>query len=153
MGFVGFALLVGAVAGLATSQGVRAWYPSLTAPPGTPPNWAFPVAWTALYVLMGVAAWRVWQVAPRPGAYPALRLWGWQLLVNATWSPVFFVDHAIGAGLLICLLLFALVVATVVAFARQDRLAALLLAPYPFWVAYATWLNAGFWWLNSRPFP
>jgi tryptophan-rich sensory protein len=153
MGFVGFTLLVGVTAGLATSQGVRLWYPSLTPPPGTPPNLAFPIAWTTLYVLMGIAAWRVWQVAPRPASYPALRLWGWQLLVNAAWSPTFFVGHAIGAGLLICLLLLVLVIATLVAFARQDRLAAILLAPYPIWVAYATWLNAGFWWLNGRPFP
>ena len=153
MGFVGFALLVGATAGIATSHGVRIWYPSLTAPPGTPPNALFPVAWTALYLLMGVAAWRVWHVASRPGAFAALRLWGWQLLANALWSPVFFGLHAIGAALLLCLVLLCLVLATLAAFARRDRLAGLLLAPYPLWVAYAVWLNAGFWWLNGRPFP
>lgn len=168
VGFVGFALLVGATAGVATSHGVRLWYPSLTRPPGTPPNAAFPIAWGVLYVLMGVAAWRVWRAVPDPGiphagipqagipgpgAQPALRLWGWQLLVNAAWSPVFFGLHAIGAALLVCLLLLALVAATWRAFARRDRLAGWLLAPYPLWVAYATWLNAGFWWLNGRPFP
>ncbi len=153
VGFVGLTLLVGITAGVATSAGVRVWYPSLIAPPGTPPNAAFPVVWTALYVLMGVAAWRIWQFAPRPGAYASLRLWGWQLLVNAAWSPAFFSLHAIGAALCICLLLLVLVVATVAAFARRDRLAGLLLAPYPLWVAYAIWLNAGFWWLNGRHFP
>lgn len=153
VGFVGLALLVGATAGIATSQGVRVWYPSLTPPWGTPPNAAFPIVWTTLYVLMGVAAWRIWQAAPRPGAYAALRLWGWQLLINAAWPPAFFALHAIGAALLICLALLALVIATVAAFARRDRLAGLLLAPYPLWVAYAIWLNAGFWWLNGRHFP
>ncbi len=153
MGFVGFALLVGATAAMATQEGVRLWYPSLTAPPGTPPDAAFPVVWTGLYVLMGVAAWRIWHVAPRPAAFAALRLWGWQLLANAAWSPVFFGLHAIGAALLVLLLLLVLVVATLLAFARRDSLAGLLLAPYPVWVAYAAWLNAGFWWLNGRPFP
>lgn len=102
---------------------------------------------------MGVAAWRIWSVAPRPDAFAALRLWGWQLLVNAAWSPIFFALHALGAALAMSLVLFALVVATLLAFLRRDRVAGLLLTPYPVWLAYAIWLNAGLWWLNGRPFP
>lgn len=147
------ALLVGASAWAATGAGARLWYPSLTPPPGTPADDAFSIICAALYILMGVAAWRVWAVAAHPGAYAALRLWGWQLLANAAWSPVFFGLHAVGVALVLALGLFALVIATLLAFARRDRIAALLFAPYPIWLAYAAWLNAGLWWLNGRPFP
>lgn len=121
------------------------WYLSLTAPPGTPPSWLFAPIWTVLYLLMGVAAWLVWC---QPGHRRALLLWGWQLLLNAIWNPVFFGLHAPGAALAIILALVMLLGVTIVAFARVSRPAALLLLPYFAWACYASYLNAGFWWLN-----
>jgi tryptophan-rich sensory protein len=144
-GLVGLCLLVGAVSGIITAGNVRTWYPTLARPPGTPPDWVFGPVWTTLYVLMGVAAWRVW----RRGDYEALRLWGWQLLVNAFWTPVFFAVHSPGMALVVILGLLLLVALTAYTFARADRLAGLMFVPYLGWVCYATYLNAGFWWLNG----
>ena len=130
---------------------VRTWYLTLLRPPGTPPNAVFGPVWIVLYLAMAVAAWRVWArvdatVAP---AYRALRLWGWQLLLNAFWTPAFFGLHSISAALVIILLLVAAVAVTIRAFARVDRVAAWMMVPYLLWTAYAAYLTAGFWMLNA----
>jgi len=152
IGLVGLCLLTGAVSGKLTADNVASWYGTLARPPGSPPNWVFGPVWTTLYVIMGVAAWRVWRhvanIGERPLAYDALMLWGWQLAVNALWPAIFFGLHAPGAALLVILVLLALIALTIRAFARIDRPAAALLLPYLAWSSYATYLNAGFWWLN-----
>ncbi len=152
VGFVGLSLLVGVVGGIVTAPAVRGWYLSLTRPPGTPPDWVFAPVWTVLYVLIGVAALLVWKRASSPAtarrARSALRLWGWQLLVNAAWSPAFFALHSVAAAFVILLLLLGLIVLTLRAFVRIQPVAGVLLLPYLAWVCYATYLNAGFWLLN-----
>jgi tryptophan-rich sensory protein len=146
VGFVGLCLLVAAADGGVTSLSLRTWYPSLTLPPGTPPNWVFGPVWGVLDVLVGVAGWLVWR---RCGASRPVRLWGWQLLFNALWTPAFFGlrSPAIAFGILVILLV--LIVMTVHAFARVRRVSAWLMAPYLAWTAYATYLNAGILWLNG----
>lgn len=149
--FVGLCLLVGAAGGAVTAPAVRGWYLSLMRPPGTPPDWLFAPVWTTLYVLMGVAAWLVWRVTRGDmlvRGQTALRLWGWQLLANAVWSPVFFALHSTGAALAIILAMLILIALTLRAFLRIEPWAGALLVPYLAWVGYATYLNAGFWWLN-----
>ncbi len=145
LGFVGLCLLVGAVSGAVTSAGVATWYTTLQAPPGTPPNQVFAPVWTLLFIMMGVAAWLVWR---RPLHRRALRLWGWQLAVNAAWSQAFFGLHSPALGLAVILVLLPLIALTIRAFARVHALAAALLLPYIVWASYATYLNLGFWWLN-----
>jgi len=149
IGFVGLCLLVGAAGGAITAPAVRGWYLSLSRPPGTPPDFVFGPVWTTLYVAMGVAAWLVWRQGHNERIRAALRLWGWQLAMNALWSPVFFGLHRPGAALLVLLGLLGLIVATLRMFLRINAWAALLLAPYLAWVCYATYLNTGFWWLND----
>ena len=87
VGFIGLCLLVGVVDGSMTARAIHTWYARLHAPPGTPPNWVFAPIWTALYLMIGTAAWLVWR---RIGAARPLRLWGWQLAANALWAPFFF---------------------------------------------------------------
>jgi benzodiazapine receptor len=152
VGFVGLALLVGAADGTATAAATRAWYLSLTPPPGAPPLLLFRPVWTLLYLSMGTAAWLVWRhLGPSPaggGKRAALRLWGWQLLLNAAWTPAFFGLHSPGVALLVVLPLLGLIGLTIRAFGRIHRPAALLLLPYALWMCYAGYLNAGFFWLN-----
>jgi benzodiazapine receptor len=153
IGLVGLCLLTGAAAGAVTSGNLVSWFRTLARPPGAPPDWVFAPVWTALYVAMGGAAWLVWRhaavrTAERGRAYDALMLWGWQLAVNALWPAVFFGLHAPGAGLLVISALLALIILTIHSFARIERAAAALLLPYLAWCGYATYLNAGFWWLN-----
>jgi translocator protein len=145
IGFVGLCLLVGAASGGVMAGNGRGWYMSLAHPPGTPPNWLFAPVWIVLYLMIGVSAWLVWR---HVGARPPLRLWGWQLLLNALWTPAFFGLHRPGLALAVILGLLALIVLTTRAFARVDRIAAALMLPYAAWVSYAAYLNAGLWWLN-----
>jgi benzodiazapine receptor len=142
---VGLCLLVGTVSGAVTSNSIRTWYATLVAPPGTPPNWLFAPVWTVLFILMGVSAWLVWC---QPLHRPALRLWGWQLAVNALWSQAFFGLHSTLLGLAVIFPMLLLIALTIRAFNRIHRLAALMLVPYLVWSGYATYLNLGFWWLN-----
>ena len=145
VGFVGLCLLVGAADGSVAAGTSRAWYLSLNHPPGTPPNWVFAAVWTGLYAMIGVSGWLAWRrsVGTRP-----LRLWGWQLAANACWTPAFFGLRSPPLALAVCLVLLVLIVATVRAFLPLRRAAAWLLAPYLGWTIYATYLTAGFWWLN-----
>jgi benzodiazapine receptor len=144
---VGICLLVGAIGGWVTATSVKTWYPTLAKPSFTPPDWIFGPVWTVLYVLMGIAAWRVWRAGSgRAGG--ALALFAVQLAANLGWSIAFFGLRQIGAALVVIVVLEAMILATVVRFGRIDRLAAGLLVPYALWVAFATLLNAAIWRLN-----
>lgn len=122
-------------------------YETLLQPPLSPPPWVFPVVWTLLYILMGVAAARVWTTED-PGREKALTLYGAQLLVNFFWPQIFFNAQRFGLALIWILLLWALVFLTQRSFARLDRTAGLLMLPYLLWVTFAAYLNAGVWILN-----
>jgi tryptophan-rich sensory protein len=144
-GFVGLCLLVGLADGSVVERMSRVWYVSLHRPLGTPPNWVFAPVWTALYVMIGFAGWLTWR---RSASVRPLRLWGWQLAANACWTPAFFALRSPPLAFAVCLVLLALIALTMLAFWRVRRLAAWLMAPYLAWSCFATYLSAGFWWLN-----
>lgn len=154
IGLIGLAVALalclgaGALGGVWTAGGVREWYPALAKPPITPPGWLFGPVWTALYLIMGYAAWRVWRKAGFGGAPAALGLFGIQLALNLAWSYLFFGRHWIETAFVEILVLLAAIVATAAAFARTDRVAAWLMAPYIAWVAFASVLTGWIWVLN-----
>lgn len=125
------------------------WYAGLRKPAWNPPNWIFAPVWTALYTLMAVAAWRVWRRGDGLRGRAALSLFLLQLLCNAVWSWFFFGLHRPALALVDIVLLWLSLLATLVAFGRIDRVAALLLAPYLAWVSFAMALNWALWRLNS----
>lgn len=116
-----------------------AWYRSLRKPWWTPPRAAFPVVWTALYALMGVAAHRVW--AAGGGALP-LGLYAVQLALNLAWSFVFFRFQKLGWALVNVLALWVAVAATTASFYGVDTTAGHMMVPYLAWVTLATALTA-----------
>ncbi|MFP4311631.1 MAG: TspO/MBR family protein [Nitriliruptoraceae bacterium] len=142
VGWVLLALAAGGVGSVLQGGDVAGRYLALERPGWAPPSWAFGVVWPVLYVLIGVAAWRVWRRARdgRAVAVP-LGLWGLQLVLNAVWPWVFFGQEAFTAAIGVIVVLDAVVLATLVAMARVDRVAAWLLAPYLAWLGYATALN------------
>jgi tryptophan-rich sensory protein len=149
LGFLALCLLVGVSAAGITFSNVATWYDMLVHPPLSPPNWLFGPAWTLLYVLMAVSAWLIWrQHEPWRRSRAALTIWALQLAINSAWTPIFFGLHEIAAGLVIVGLLFCAVLLTITRFWPLNRLAGALLLPYLAWVGFATYLNAGFWWLN-----
>ena len=142
---VGFLVLTLAAAFVASRFLPDAWYAALQKPAFNPPNWVFPPAWSVLYVLMAIAAWRVWK---RDGLSAAIVLWVVQLLFNAAWMWLFFGLHRPGVALADIVMLLALIVALTFAFWRRDRWAGGLLVPYVAWVAFAAVLNHALWQLN-----
>lgn len=150
IGFVSLSMLVWGASGAATTSSVRGWYLTLARPPGTPPNWLFGPVWTVLYLTIGVSAWLVWRRIDvgleRKRA--ALRVWGWQLLLNAAWAPAFFGLRSTAWGLMVIVPLLGAILLTIRRFLPLQRWAALLLVPYAVWISYATYLNAALWWLN-----
>jgi translocator protein len=141
-GFLALAFATAGVGSLLQGGDVQGAYLALDRPGWAPPAWLFGPVWTVLYVLIGVAAWRVWDRAGARGGRVALTLWGLQLLLNAAWPGVFFGLGELAWALAVILALDLVVVATLVAFTRHDRVAGALLAPYLGWILFATALNA-----------
>jgi len=141
-------LAAGGVGALATRD-ARDFYAALVKPSWAPPGSLFGPVWTVLYLLMGVAAWLVWRRAGWSGARGALTLFVVQLVVNAAWSWIFFAWRHGSLALADIVVLLALIVATMIAFARVDGRAAVLLLPYLGWVMFATALTYSIW--RSNP--
>lgn len=146
---VAICLLVGFLSGFATQSSVNDWYLTLNKPFFNPPNWVFAPVWSALYVLMGIAAGIVWA----KGYYhiwvkTALYHFVFQLLLNALWSIVFFGLKSPLGALFIIIALNILLVFTFKWFRVVKAAAAYLLLPYMAWVAFASLLNAAIWFLN-----
>lgn len=126
------------------------WYQTLIKPPLTPPGAAFGIAWTFLYAVMALAAWRAWRSpAESARANRALGLYGAQLILNGGWSYVFFASGAMAWALVVLTALAVLLAIMARVFYANDRIAGLLVAPYLAWVCFATYLNAGFLVLNG----
>jgi tryptophan-rich sensory protein len=148
LGLAAWLLLAFAAAALGAIASVHAasFYAQLARPAWAPPAGVFGPVWTLLYMLMGIAAWRVWR-APPPRAV-ALSLFCAQLAANALWSWLFFAWHRGAAAVVEVLLLLTLIAGTMVAFRRHSRLAAWLMLPYLLWVAFASLLTWTVWRAN-----
>ncbi|MFC4249507.1 TspO/MBR family protein [Natribaculum luteum] len=127
-----------------------AWFRALEKPAFYPPGWLFGVVWTILFTLLGVACYLVYRRGlERRAVRIALGAFVVQMAVNVTWTPTFFTLQEPLLALGIVAVLFVLVAATIAAFARVDRLAAVLLVPYLLWVGFATLLNYMIWSINA----
>jgi tryptophan-rich sensory protein len=135
---------VGAFGAFWTQPEIPGWYAGIAKPSWTPPNAWFGPVWSALYILMSVAAWRVWKA----GGRRELTVFWAQLSVNGAWSWLFFGLNNPLFGLIDLSLLVPLVWATASVFARKDRIAAALFVPYGLWVSFAWALNLAIWRLN-----
>lgn len=150
LGLAGWLLLsfAAAAVGAVASSNAKSFYASLVRPDWAPPAWLFGPVWTTLYALMAVSAWLVWRANGFRLARPALTLFIVQLAANALWSWLFFVWHLGGAAFGEVLVLWALIVATVIAFWRHNTLAGALQIPYLLWVTFASALTLATWQLN-----
>jgi tryptophan-rich sensory protein len=145
LGLLAWLAVVFAAAGLGAIASIeaRSFYGELNRPSWSPPAAVFGPVWSALYALMGIAVWLVWR---RSGdTQRALRLFVGQLAANALWSWLFFAWHHGALAFIDALLLLVLIAATIVSFWRLDRVAAVLLVPYIFWVGFASVLTWAVW--------
>jgi len=137
---IGAPLLAGAIGAVASAT-APAFYADLTRPSWSPPASLFGPVWTTLYVLMGIAAFLVWQKHGWDGARGALIVFGVQLLVNALWSWLFFHWRLGFASIADITALWLLLIGLVIWFFRLRPIAGALLVPYLAWVTFAAALN------------
>ncbi|MBM3604136.1 MAG: tryptophan-rich sensory protein [Alphaproteobacteria bacterium] len=140
--FLIFILASGAAATTGVIFRPGAWYDGLRKPGFTTPKWAFPAAWSLIYLLSAVAATRV---ALLPGAGLALALWAAQIALNTLWTPLFFGARQMALAMVVITLLLATVASMTAAFWRLDTLAGAMLLPYLAWLCVALALNWRVW--------
>ncbi|MCJ7995147.1 tryptophan-rich sensory protein [Rhizobium cremeum] len=121
------------------------WYQSLAKPFFNPPSWIFAPVWTVLYVMIAIAGARIWERAP---ASAAMQIWFAQMILNFTWSPIFFGLQAPGLALIVIIVMFLAILGFMKQAEPIDRPARLLFVPYALWVAFATLLNASIFLMN-----
>lgn len=139
--FIAVPLLVGGLSALVT-RGEMEKYSSLNQPPMSPPSSLFPIVWTILFILMGIASYLVWKTepdSPRVGA--ALRIYAIQLVFNFVWSILFFNFGLFYLAFAWLLVLWVLILSTTAQFCRINKTAGWLMVPYLLWVTYAAYLN------------
>ena len=151
LGKLAVALLIPQATGLIgsffTASAIPTWYATLVRPELAPPNWIFAPVWTTLFLLMGIALFLVWRKGE--GVRLALLLFAAQLVLNVLWSVLFFGLQSPALALVEVGVLWLAILATIGAFWRISRTAALLLVPYLLWVTFAAYLNYQYWLLNT----
>ena len=136
-------VLCGSASGWLSNSGYENdWFASLLKPSFMPPGWAFGVAWTILYVLMGVALAMILAEPATDVRRTALILFFVQLPVNFAWSPVFFGAHDIVLGKYMIVVMLVIAVAAASLFRRIRPIAGWLLVPYLLWLCFAFALNS-----------
>lgn len=142
-------LAIGAIGAFFTASSVKTWYVTLAKPSFNPPNSIFAPVWTALYILMGIAAYLVWQKRKTIQHFPrTAAIYMMQLLLNLMWSFIFFYAHQIGVALFEIILLLLVVIVNAITFYKIDKTAGLLFIPYILWVSFATVLTYNIFILN-----
>jgi tryptophan-rich sensory protein len=147
-----FSLILCQLAGFIGSFFTRdsiGWYYTLIKPSFRPPNWLFGPVWIVLYLLMGIALYLIWkrEFKSSESKYPMI-IFTIQLVLNASWSIVFFGARSIGGGLIVISALWILIFLTILSFQKVNKTASYLLIPYIIWVSYASILNFSIWRLN-----
>ena len=130
---------IGVLSGIITMMGMDD-FKSANKPPLTPPDYLFPIVWTILFVLMGIASYIVCETRD-DDRMEALILYGVQLFVNVGWSVIFFDFGAFWLAFFWLMLLWVLIIFTVWRFFHVNKVAAWMMVPYLLWVTFAAYLN------------
>lgn len=141
--------LAGIIGSIFTVSAIPNWYSTLTKPVLNPPSWVFGPVWTTLYALMGIAAYLIWKNGlDRKDIRKALLVFGLQLVLNASWSIVFFGFESPMYAFVNIIAMWLAILWTMSLFYKISRPAMLLLLPYILWVSFAAYLNCSIWILN-----
>ena len=136
---------IGAGIGYLTQDSINTWYPTLHRSPLTPPDITFSIVWSILYTMIAIAGWTIWQ-HHKKNMTRIKQLFVLQLLLNWSWSPLFFHFHLIGSSLLCIILIWLTLLALLTQSFSRIRSVFWLLLPYFLWVSFAAYLNAYIWW-------
>lgn len=142
-------LVIGFVASLVTRPQIAGWYGTLNKPSFNPPPWLFAPVWTAIYIMIATAAYLVWKHRSRKPTYIIARsVYFIQLILNFSWSIVFFGLHQVLAALIVIILMWVSILLNIYWFGKFSKVAGRLLWPYLLWVSFAALLNASIYLLN-----
>jgi translocator protein len=137
--FLAFSFGASAWGGFVTSIYKEPWYSTLVKPSFNPPDYIFPTVWVILYMSMAFAVWLIW-INPKKEE-KIIYVYFVHLLVNASWSVVFFALHQILLALLVIAVIILLVVWLIKHYYPINKLSAVLMIPYLIWLGFAFALN------------
>ena len=141
-------ILIGSIIGSLTKPEITAWYSTLNRSSLTPPNYVFPVAWTILYGTIGACGWLIWCTPSFPKLKALKTLYVAQLILNWSWTPLFFHYHLTGFALMVLMVMDIAVNRIIYLGYSKVRSVSLLMIPYLLWILFASYLNFYIWWYN-----
>jgi benzodiazapine receptor len=141
-------IAIGGVIGSLTKPEISIWYSTLHRSTLTPPNYVFPIAWTILYGIIGTCGWLIWRGPSFRKLSVIKTLYLTQLILNWSWTPLFFGFHLTGLSLVVLVAMDILVVTLIFLAYQKIRAVSLLMLPYLFWILFATYLNFYIWQCN-----
>ena len=137
--------LASAIGGFTTASFKEPWYSEIILPSYNPPSWVFAPVWTTLYIMMSIAAWKIWI---NYFNFKILKFYFIHLFFNATWSIVFFGFHLIGLALINLIIILFFIILLMKNYLKIDKISFYLMVPYFVWSFYALILNGAIFFLN-----
>jgi translocator protein len=126
------------IGGYVTTSFKEPWYSEIILPSFNPPSWVFAPVWTALYIMMSLAIWRVWI---KLSDKKILAIYFYHLFFNATWSVIFFGFHLIELALFNLIIILFYIIKLMRIYFKKERFSFYLMVPYLLWSSYAFILN------------
>lgn len=131
---------IGLTASYLQHDAIQSWYPFLNKPALTPPNIVFPIAWSIIYLCMGISIGIIYLSHSRQRR-ALIRLFCIQLVFNFAWSFLFFYLENPLLGLIDILLLDVFVTLYAIRSYPEKKISSILFWPYIVWIYFATYLN------------
>ena len=126
------------IGGYVTTSFKEPWYSEIILPSFNPPSWVFAPVWTALYIMMSLAIWRIWI---KLSDKKILAIYFYHLFFNATWSVIFFGFHLIELALFNLIIILFFIIKLMQIYFKKERFSFYLMIPYLLWSSYAFILN------------
>lgn len=141
LAFIALFQIMGGLMGWVTSKEVDGWYKTLERSPLNPPEATFGIVWTALYLMLAFAAWKIWSMPESRQRSVILALFGFHMLLNWAWTPVFFTLHAVLASLIVIAVMIITAALLGWMIRKHSSAAALVFVPYTAWLCFAAHLT------------
>ena len=141
-------IAIGGVIDSLTKPETLLWYSTLNRARLTPPNYVFPIAWTILYGIIGACGWLIWREPSFRKLNVIKTLYLKQLILNWSWTPLFFHYHLTGLSLVVLGLMDILVCVLICLAYRKMKAVSLLMIPYLLWILFVSYLNFYIWQYN-----
>lgn len=140
-------IYIGSIIGKFSQSNITSWYQNITKSPLTPPNYIFGVTWSILYTMIGIAGWHIWCINNKKIINIKI-LFICQLVLNWSWTPIFFNLQQTGIALLFLFFIIILNLLIIIRYLKINKLISLILVPYLIWLIFAYYLNFYIWIYN-----